>query len=134
MNRKVAYKFMDILALIAIMLSLCTVFVMTKDLANGIISGKYFWFYVSMALLSIVAIPAAIIKRRERLNFKAPDLLILLFCFAAVLITLNYTGRLTNKCLLLIFVMVFYFYLRIFLTGKSKLIYSLCGLAFVYCY
>jgi uncharacterized membrane protein len=96
MNRKVAYKFMDILVLIAIVLSLYTVFVVSKNLANGIISGKYFWFYVSMALLSVVAIPAAIIKRRERLSFKAPDLLILLFCLAAVLITLNHTGRLTN--------------------------------------
>jgi hypothetical protein len=104
---------------------------MTKYLANGVISGKYFWFYVSMTILSVIAIPAVMIKRRERLSFKLPDLFILLFCFAAILITVNHTGRLTNKCMLLIFVMVFYFYLRMFLTGKSKLIYSLCGLAFV---
>jgi hypothetical protein len=87
--------------------------------------------YKSIALLSVVAIPAATIKHRERLSFKAPDLLILLFCFAAVLITLNHTGKQTNKCLLLIFATVFYYYLRIFLAGKNKLIYTLCGLAFV---
>ncbi|MDR0421110.1 MAG: O-antigen ligase family protein [Prevotellaceae bacterium] len=104
---------------------------MNTDLANGIVSGKYFWFYASVALLSALAIPAAIIKRREKASFALPDLLILLFCLAAVLITVNHTGRLTNKCLLLIFVMVFYFYLRIFLAGRDKLIYGLCGLAFV---
>jgi hypothetical protein len=110
---------------------LSTVFIVSRNLANGIVSGKYFWFYASMALLSAFAIPAAVIKRKERLSFKLPDLLILLFCLVAILITLNHTGRLTNKCLLLIFAMAFYFYLRIFLVEKSKLIYKLCGMAFV---
>jgi hypothetical protein len=57
------------------------------------------------------------------LNFKAPDLMIFLFCFATILITLNHTGRLTNKCMLLIFAILFYFYLKIFFLGKSKLLY-----------
>jgi hypothetical protein len=113
------------------MIVLFAVFSNSRDLGNGIVSSKYFWFYASMALLSVLAIPAAIIKRRERISFKLPDLLLLLFCLAAVLITLHHTGRLTNKCLLLIFAAMFYFYLRIFLSGKSRLIYVLCGLAFV---
>jgi hypothetical protein len=129
MNR--IYKIADILLSLSVTMVLFTVFVINRDIAYGIVSGKYFWFYVSMAILSVIAIPAAIIKRRERLSFKLPDLLILLFCIAAVLITLNHTGRLTNKCLLLIFATVFYFYLRIILAGESKLIYGLCGLAFV---
>jgi hypothetical protein len=124
-------RFMDILVLIMILLSLCTVFVINNDLANSVVSGKYFWFYASLALLSIAAIPAAIVRRRERLSFKVPDLLILLFCAAAGLITINHTGRLTNKCLLLILVMAFYFYLRIFFAGKSKLICTLCSITFV---
>jgi O-antigen ligase len=110
---------------------LSTVWIVSRDLGNGIVSGKYFWFDASMALLSVASIPAAIIKRRERLSFALPDLLILLFSLAAVLITLNHTGRLTNKCLLLILAAAFYFYLRIFLAGKSRLMYRLCGLAFV---
>jgi tetratricopeptide (TPR) repeat protein len=116
---------------LSVMMALFTVFIINKDIAYGIVSGKYFWFYTSIAILSVVAIPAIIIKRKERLSFKLPDLLILLFCMTAVLITLNYTGRLTNKCLLLIFATVFFFYLRIFFTRKSKLIYGLCILAFV---
>ncbi|MDR0603600.1 MAG: O-antigen ligase family protein [Bacteroidales bacterium] len=121
----------DILFGLLIMIVLSAVFSNSRELGNGIVSGKYFWFYASMTLLSVVAIPAAIIKRKERLTFKLPDSLILLFCASAVLITLNHTGRLTNKCLLLIFVTMFYFYLRIFLWGKSKLICGLCSLAFV---
>jgi hypothetical protein len=97
------YKIADILLSFIILIILSTVFVISKELANGIVSGKYFWLYISMALLSMVAIPAAIIKRKERMSFKLPDLLILLFCLATILITLHHTGRLTNKCLLLIF-------------------------------
>jgi Ca2+/Na+ antiporter len=108
------------------MIVLSAVFANSRDLGNGIVSSKYFWFYASVALLSVLAIPAAIIRRKEKVTFKLRDLLILLFCTAAVLITVNHTGRLTNKCLLLIFAMLFYFYLRIFLAGKSRLIYVLC--------
>jgi tetratricopeptide (TPR) repeat protein len=110
---------------------LFTVFIVSRDLANGLVSGKYFWFYASMVLLSVFAIPAAIIKRRERVSFQVSDLLILLFCAASVLTSLHHTVRLPNKCMLLIFATAFYFYLRIFLAGKNKLIYELCGLAFV---
>jgi hypothetical protein len=121
----------DTLLFISTVTVLCTLFSVSRDLANGIVSGKYFLFYTSMTILSAVAIPAAIIKRKERIVFKLPDLLILLFCLAAVLITLNHTGRLTSKCLLLIFTMLFYFYSRILLAGNSKLTYNLCCMAFV---
>jgi hypothetical protein len=100
---------------------LYTVISVNHELGNGIVSGKYFWFYASMALLSAVAIPTAIIRRRERVKRKLADLLLLIFCIAACIITFKHTGRLTNKCILLIFATVFYFYLRIFLSGKSKL-------------
>ncbi|MDR1459266.1 MAG: O-antigen ligase family protein, partial [Bacteroidales bacterium] len=131
-NRPQIYSIIaDILLSVAVAIVLFTVLSVGHYFGNGIIYGKYLWFYVSMAILSVIAIPAAIIKRKEEIGFNLPDLLILLFCVAAVLITVNHTGRLTNKCLLLIFVTVFYFYLRIFLAGKSKLIYSLCGLSFV---
>ncbi|MDR0605918.1 MAG: O-antigen ligase family protein, partial [Bacteroidales bacterium] len=131
-NRPQIYSIIaDILLSIAVTIVLFTVLSVGYDFGNGIVSSKYFWFYASMALLSVLAIPAAIIKRRERISFKLPDLLLLLFCLAAVLITLHHIGRLTNKCLLLIFAAMFYFYLRIFLSGKSKLLYVLCSLAFV---
>jgi O-antigen ligase len=132
MNKQHTYNIIaDILAVVTVIAVLCTVFAVNKDYVYSMIAGKYFWFYGSMALFSIIAIPVSIIRRRERLSFKIPDLLIFLFSLAAVLITLNHTGRLTNKCMLLIFLMIFYFYLRIFLSGKNGLIYSLCGAFFV---
>ncbi|MDR0603430.1 MAG: hypothetical protein LBG80_03895 [Bacteroidales bacterium] len=70
----------DILLFIVITIVLYTVFSVGSDLGNGIVSGKYFRFYISMTLLSVFAISVAIIKRKERLTFKLPDLLILLFC------------------------------------------------------
>jgi tetratricopeptide (TPR) repeat protein len=130
-SRQIYDIIIDVLIAATITIVLGTVFFISNDLGNSIVSGKYFWLYTSMALLSVVAIPITIIKRRERLNLILPDLLILLFCCAVVLITLHHIDRLINKCLLLIFVTLFYFYLRIFLTGKSKLMYNLCVLAFV---
>jgi O-antigen ligase len=110
---------------------LCTVFVINHDLGHGIVSGKYFWFYASMALLTIVAVPVVIIKRKDRFRFVLSDLFLLLFCFAAVGITLIHTGRLPTKCLLLVFLMLLYFYLRIFLSGKSGLLRYLFVVFFI---
>jgi hypothetical protein len=130
MNKWQTYT-VDILVTVLSVAVLSTVFIISKDFGNGIISSKDFWFYASMSILSVLAIPAAIVKCREKLSFKASDLLIFLFCIVAVLITLHHTGRLTSKCILLIFATVFYFYLRIFFTENSKLIYNLCCMAFV---
>jgi hypothetical protein len=63
------------------MLVLYTLFIVNRELGNGIVSGKYFWFYASMALFTVIAIPAAIIKRNERVGFGFVDLLFVLFCF-----------------------------------------------------
>jgi hypothetical protein len=106
---------------------LSTVLIIGKDAdIDDNIYDKYFWFYASMVLLAVIAVPAAIISRREKLSFNLPDLLIFLFSCAAVGITLSHTDRLTNKCMLLLFLMLLYFYLRIFLSDKSKLLYGLC--------
>jgi hypothetical protein len=131
-NKQQVYSVIaDILTFIAIIVVLSTVFVISRELGYGIVTGKYFWFYAFMVLFSVVAIPAVIIKRRERIDFNLPDLLILLFCVAAILTTLHHTGRLTNKCMLLIFLLLLYFYLRIVFSDKNRLIYSLCGAFFV---
>jgi O-antigen ligase len=114
------------------LLVLATVFVVNKDLANATVSSKYFWFYASMALLTVVAVPVAIIKQKERFRFVLNDLLLLLFCCAALVVTLIQTGRFTNKCYLLVFLGIFYFYLRMFLSGKSRLTGYLLVLFFMF--
>ncbi|MDR1339785.1 MAG: O-antigen ligase family protein [Prevotellaceae bacterium] len=116
-----------ILLNLLILAVLSTVLIIGKDAdIDDNIYDKYFWFYASMVLLAVIAVPAAIISRREKLSFNLPDLLIFLFSCAAVGITLSHTDRLTNKCMLLLFLMLLYFYLRIFLSDKSKLLYGLC--------
>jgi uncharacterized membrane protein len=87
----------DIFICFPFLLVLATVFVVNKDLANSTVSGKYFWFYVSMALLTVVAVPMSIVKRKERFRFALNDLLLLLFCCAALAVTLIQTGRFTNE-------------------------------------
>ena len=38
--------------LILYFMMLATVFVVDRELAEGVISGKYFWFYLSMGVLA----------------------------------------------------------------------------------
>jgi tetratricopeptide (TPR) repeat protein len=122
----------QILLGLTILIVISTVFVINEYLADSIVFGKYFWFYISMALFSVISIPAAVVmKFKKRLIFKLPDLLILAFCSIAILITLKHTGSLTNKCLLLGFLMLFYYYLRIFLSSENKFIYRLCCIFFI---
>jgi hypothetical protein len=40
----------DTLLSISITVVLCTIFSISRDLSNGIVSGKYFWFYASIAI------------------------------------------------------------------------------------
>jgi tetratricopeptide (TPR) repeat protein len=120
----------DILLSIAIIIVLCTVFAFNHNLENGIVSGKYFWFGISMFILAVFAIPAVII-RKEKLNFQLPDMLMLLFCCITIIISINHAGRFTNKCWLLGLLMMFYFYLKILLSNKSKLIHYLIVLFFM---
>jgi hypothetical protein len=56
MKIKLTYNIIAyILISVLIATVLCTVFSTNNFLGNGTLSGKYFWFYASMAILSIVA-------------------------------------------------------------------------------
>jgi tetratricopeptide (TPR) repeat protein len=109
----------DILLSVPILFVLSTVFVIRHNLGDGIVSGKYFWFYVSMTLFAVIAIPVAV-ARRTKMRFVLSDVLLLLFCLFAVGITYIKTGRFPTKSLLLVFLSGFWFCLRIFLTGRRK--------------
>ncbi|MDR2913989.1 MAG: hypothetical protein LBV74_04000, partial [Tannerella sp.] len=55
-----------------------TVLIIDNRLANGFVSGKYFWFYLSTSLIAITAIIMAI-KQKKRFQLGIMDGLILLY-------------------------------------------------------
>ena len=103
----------DFLLIIPFMVVLSTAFVVDKSLANGIISGKYFWFYAAMVLASI-AVLLAVIIHKQNLHFFLLDGLIVIFCGCGLGITYYHTGEITTKWVLLLLLLILYFYFRIF--------------------
>jgi len=55
----------DFLWILPFLLEFSTVFIMCRDLANGVVSGKYFWFYGSMGLVAIATVIHSIVKKQS---------------------------------------------------------------------
>ena len=70
---------------------IATPFVGDSALANGIVTGKVFWFHLSMALMAIGTVVTAWPGGRKSIPFALPDGLLLIFagitnpknCFSA---------------------------------------------------
>lgn len=103
---------------------LSTVFIVSKDLANGVVSGKYFWFYLSIGLTSIATLLSFMINRKK-ITFSIIDLLIFIFCIFGLAITFYHTNTISNKFIFLSLVSVLYFYFRIFLVQYKWCIFIL---------
>ena len=110
----------SLLALILLMSIFTTALIVSNDLANGTVSGKYFWFYLSIGLIAISSVVVAILKKR-RTQFTAIDCLILIFIFSSFFfITQSYSGVFITKHALLILIAILCYYFRfIFQTNKS---------------
>lgn len=90
---------------------LLTVFAESQQLAYGVVSAKYFWFYASMFLL-IPAIP--FLKPIKHIN--AADFFILLVSVSMLFISIiSGTPFLKTKLIILLLLLVLYFQLRNFL-------------------
>jgi hypothetical protein len=105
---------MSILWLLPFLLVLSTVFVVSHDLADGIVSGKYFWFYSSIGLTSLAACIAVVVGQ-VNIRFSALDVLLLLFAGSVYLSALlfNETVPNINRLTLFTLLLVFYFNYRI---------------------
>lgn len=118
MLKKIVHNSMNFLLLAPFVMVLCTVFIVSRDLENGVVSGKYFWFYLSMILISINTIFSFFVNRKK-VPFYALDLLVGLFCVSGWIITYLHNGSVSNKSIILLLLLLLYFYFRIFI-GQYK--------------
>ena len=95
-------------------LTLSTAFVINNSLVQGIVTGKYFWFYGSMGLVNITTLIYAFFYK-QFLRFSLTDGFILLFMGYVFLSTclLNDDSTNTSKLVILSLLLVLYLCIRL---------------------
>ena len=111
---------MKFLLLAPFLLLPATVFIIDNRLANGVVSGKYFWFYGSMGLVSIATLIYSI-TNKQLFRFSLTDIFVFLFA-GSVFLPIGFFGDAsanTTKLTLLVLLLILYFSLRIILTPNT---------------
>jgi len=111
----------DTLWLIPFLLVFSTVFILNRELANGLLTGKWFWFYISMGVAGVVTLIFAL-SRKLHFQFTMLDFLVLLFVGSILFSSLvvNYASHNTTKLTLLVLLVVLYFVCRLILNRKGS--------------
>ena len=121
----------DFLWIIPFLLTFLTVFIINRELVNGVVIGKYFWFYPAMGMVSVVTL----IFVFSRNSFFIPtilDLFVLLFVGCVVLASfyINDGSQNTTKHLLFVLLAVLYFCIRL-ITNPDDILTQKCIFFFI---
>jgi len=113
------------LRLLPFVMVLSTVFVVRPELGNGVVSGKYFWFYLSMGAIA----GESVLRRFKRsttqglpgLRIDPADCLILFYgVYALGTSYFVHSSEAVTKHILLLLVIVLYFYFKRFLSISGR--------------
>ena len=99
---------------------LSTVFIIDNRLANGVVSGKYFWFYGSMGFVCIATIIYSIFNKRL-FQFALIDGFVFLFAISILLMTmvLNDDPLNMTKLQIVVLLLILYFCFRLVFDGNN---------------
>ena len=106
------------LYLIPLFMVLYTALIVDHDLINPTITGKYFWFYISMAMVSISAM-LSFWKYKRHITISTIDLLVFVFILYNVILNSYLSDRIGLKFILFALVGVLYFFFRIAFVSRS---------------
>ncbi|MDR1584409.1 MAG: O-antigen ligase family protein [Prevotellaceae bacterium] len=112
-HREIVISFLQ---MIPFFLVFSTVFIISRQyLSNGVISGKYFWFYASMGVLNVIVL-AFTLSRKLYFKFTVFDFLVLLFSGSTLFssLVINDASQNTTKFVLFVLLLVLYFNFRLF--------------------
>ena len=116
-------------------LIISTALIISKELGNGIVSGKYFGFYLSMLLITATSVNIAI-NRRKKIQLEIIDYFISLLIFISLLSAIHLKcNAISTKDVILILIVILYFYFKlIFHKNESakywlKVCFIITGLA-----
>jgi len=115
-------RFIELLTFIVV---LATIFIVNKEMAHGVISGKYFWFYFSMGLCSFVS-TGLVVFNRNKLQVNLLDGLVALFGLTSLLFVnfIHFSDAVTKQILLVLVIMLYFFFI-LPLKGNKNIIYWL---------
>ena len=82
--------------LIPLMFISTTALIVSNDLANGTVSGKYFWFYLSIGLIVVSSVIIAILKKRKA-QFTVVNFFILIFVLTSLFTVYLYDNEFSTK-------------------------------------
>lgn len=123
----------ELIVIIPFVILMCTVFSSSHNLANGVVSAKYFWFYVSMGLM----IPVAFIVSPIRRWFVVDGLFFLLGISIVVVALLSRSPFAKTKLILLVLLVLLYFLTRRLLSrypaAESLFVFCLIATALAEC-
>lgn len=110
--------YLFIVLLITFCLVLSTVFAVDDTLANGVVSAKYFWFYVAMGVTALISL---VVYGCRRVELKIYPVDFLPVLFTGFVLAINYfvfSSAITTKWILLLQLLLLFFYLRVALQDK----------------
>jgi tetratricopeptide (TPR) repeat protein len=97
--------------LIPFFMVLGTVFVVNPELGNGVVSGKYVWFYLSMGVVAVTSV-WMVIHSPSSLQVSGVDGLILLFGVITLPVSywLHHSEAVTKHILLLLIILLYFYF------------------------
>ncbi len=95
-----------------------TVLVINDTLANGIVTGKYFWFYGTVITAAFASILSFILNKNKTIKFEITDLIVLLYSLSLILFMRKIDG-ICQKQMILPLIICLYFFFRFFLASSS---------------
>jgi tetratricopeptide (TPR) repeat protein len=117
--RKAINPLLSFVRILPFLLVLSTVFVVNPALGNGVVSGKYFWFYLSMGVLVVTSV-WVVFRSPVRMRFNRLDGLILLFGSVSLSLSLClHHSEAVTKHILFVLVILLYFCARTHLSHLS---------------
>ena len=110
----------QLIELIPCFMVLTTVFVINRELKQGIVSGKYFWLYLSIGIVAISTILTAVRIARQQSQTGLQQVRIslndhLVFLFILIILSVSYhmnRSEAITKYILLVLLILLYFYLK----------------------
>lgn len=111
-------RYIELAMLIPLVMVICTAFIVSSELANGVVSGKYFWFYTWIGI-SVAATTILFIIRHQQLRFSSLDLCVGLFWLGGIVAHLLSAHEINTKFVIYLCLGVLYILFRIVIVQRN---------------